>query len=142
MSRATAYVRFSDGLVMTTLYNGTVDVLFDRLLPIDEDPWGNLYWCYKNGDYGRLIGACTCTCGQPDEPVTAATDYGGGYSWKSRACRVCQVMTGSRDPWRPDLDKKPEPEGVEKAFASWGWEPDDGYREPTDGLPAWWPKLS
>jgi len=91
MSRASATVTFADGHQLFTLYNGTVDQLWTRLVDSLDVAWDELWGAYKGADFAATD--AECTCGQ-DEPVTVSTDYGGGDSWMSWACRHCKAVTG------------------------------------------------
>lgn len=120
MSRASAAVRFeSDGRVMVTLYNGTVDTLFGRLLDTTDtgEAWDTLYTMYRNGAHMDLFPQCSCG---GLEPVEIAADYGRGFSWRGRACRRCLSVAGPLAPF----DGDEEGESIERA----------------SGLPRWWPK--
>lgn len=81
MSRASAAVRFPDGLVLFGLYDGTSDVLWRNLHVSIDEAWD---------DYGKTKRP-DCACGH-DEEVEIHSDYGNGFSWPGRACRHCMVV--------------------------------------------------
>lgn len=138
MSRSTAAVRFPDGKIMTGVFNGTVDVLFSRLLdtPNRREAWDvlsdNHAVCFNN-----------CVCGEPSEVVDVATDYGHGLRWKAMACRRCLHVVGPLNPFdaQSEIDDHMHPRG-------WGQEPGTREELPSRlrafegmgrGLPSWWP---
>jgi hypothetical protein len=100
---------------MTGLYNGTVDVLFSRVLDTEntEEPWNVLYPLYREGKCSELFNRCTCD--EPKEEVEIAVDYGCGSSWNGIACRRCLHVVGPLSPYE-----------IEQINVN-------------EGLPDWWP---
>jgi poly(3-hydroxybutyrate) depolymerase len=79
MSTAWGQIRFDDGEVLFASYQGVTDSMCTRLT-VNRDEAG---------------GYASCDCDQ-GEDVELATDYGGGHSWRGRACRHCRaVVDGS-----------------------------------------------
>ena len=39
-----------------------------------------------------------CDCGK-DEPAELASDYGGGFHWRGKACRSCRAITDEGAPF-------------------------------------------
>lgn len=108
MSHSTAAVRFSDGLILHGEYNGTSDIMLPKFYLTKEerdDNWRNLNWTYHDKNCNKA------------EDVIVATSYGRGFSWPSKACRACQLLT---DRFMP-FDKE------------------EYDYEITDGLPDWYP---
>jgi hypothetical protein len=97
MSRATAIIRFEDGSELFTLYNGTVDIMWNTLVDSAEDAWGWLYENYRSGDMSKLHRQCTC--GQEPEPCTVLNTYGRESEWLAHACRKCKVYIGPENKW-------------------------------------------
>lgn len=105
MSHAFGAVKFSDGLILHCEYNGTLDVLLSNLYNTSDEVkanWRKQVWKHHNDR------SCYKT-----ENVEIATTYGGGFSWKGRACRHCRVIIDNHSP---------------------------NYDTRSNGLPDWYPK--
>lgn len=89
MSRASGQCRFSDGLVMHYIYEGTGDTVMPGLFPTSALAWG----AWNGEDLDDCFQQCDCE----GEPVEIANDYGDGCCWKGKACRVHACVT--RGPW-------------------------------------------
>lgn len=98
MSRANLTVRFADGLVLFGIYNGTVDVAFNFLVPTDREAWDRYRDAYAlepsptNDPKIQEALHPKCTCGGESELVRVETDYGDGAHWIGSACRKCSVF--------------------------------------------------
>lgn len=110
MSTAQGQVKFSDGVILYTKYQGVSDCLWSKLFVVEPQD---------------LAGLTFCICDN-DEPVLLATDYGGGHHWHGRACRHCLVITQGCNAFRH--------EGLTGETIVLG---PKGY---TEGLPKWWKK--
>lgn len=110
MSHSTAAVKFlSDGLILYGEYNGTSDVILPRLYNTSEERdanWRNSDWPYHDKNCKK------------EEDVIIAVSYGGGFSWQSKACRYCKLITDRFMPFDQN---------------------EDNEFERTDGLPEWYP---
>lgn len=144
MSRSSAAVRFPDGTIYTTLYDGSSGYLLQTFLPTSDlrAPWGedSLYGLFMAGKLPDI----QCTCDHV-ESVDIATNYGHGIRWSGTACRKCMVVIGPRDPFSalmgleeyrqagPFGIPSPEDQGdpMPRDLVNFG-----GYE---DGLPSWWP---
>lgn len=83
MSNQPACVRFKDGLVLFTQYQGSADMLMNELVFCGQPALGSSWRC--------------CTCSR-SEPVEIASAY-GEHSWDGKACRWCGVVTDGHDPY-------------------------------------------
>jgi hypothetical protein len=92
MSRATALVRFPDGTVRCTLYNGTVDMLFPALRDTIADAWDR-----NHPDRGNGFDPDPADGFEEEFAVVIATDYGSGFYWPGRATR--SLVIGPLEPW-------------------------------------------
>lgn len=77
MSRGNACVRFDDGTVLYTLYNGTSDVLISRLWPTIQEAWEGYRACQDL--FPEPVG-------EP-EHVIIHSDYGFPEWWEGTATR-------------------------------------------------------
>jgi len=82
MSHAIGAVRFEDGKILYYEYNGTTDVVIDKLYETQDEVLEN--W--------RKYPDANCGCGN-DEPVRIMSTYGDGFAWDGRACRNCYAIT-------------------------------------------------
>jgi hypothetical protein len=141
MSRSTAAVRFPDGKIMTGIFNGTVGMLFSRLIdtPNRREAWDVLYPLYKSDPAACFT---ECVCGEPSEVIDVATDYGYGLRWKAMACRRCLHVVGPLNPFEAHSE-------VDDYLNPRGWGQEQGTPEGLPqrlrafegtgrGLPDWW----
>lgn len=97
MSRATTYVRFQDGTVMWSIYDGTSDIQQPFLVDSMEEAWDT----WRSGsDAWDCIDA-----GRADaEPVALWITYGGEWGCPAMASRSHRVITDGLDPWEDGYD--------------------------------------
>ena len=91
MSHASAVVRFQDGTIMHTEYNGTVDTPMPRLYHTEKE---------RNDNWRRFDVSDFCDC--MTEPVQYWAYYGGGLGFTAFACREHMHV------WAPDIYERQE----------------------------------
>lgn len=97
MSRASAYVRTPLGEhVAHGIYDGTSDVLDPCLTETRDQAWDYYYNRWERPD-GRNAWDVVRECEHELEVGYAYSDYGGGFYWPVRFCRVCMVVHGPLD---------------------------------------------
>lgn len=107
MSHANGEVRFNDGNIKHFEYNGTSDICIPKLYDNYEEMKDN-WRKYKKEN---------CSCKHAEEPVDIYTDYGGGFSWKGKACRKCMMITKGNNPFDEDIIKNDGiPDWAEKSL--------------------------
>lgn len=103
MSHSYGAVKFSDGTIKHFEYSGTVDVCIPQLRDSLEEVQNH----WRSGEWKHHSKECN-----EDEDVIICSTYGGGFSWKGRACKKCNLIT---DNFEPDYDSE------------------------SDGIPDWYP---
>ena len=81
MSRANGLIKFKDGSIKWTIYNGTVDQMHPLYYNTNEEAWKG----YKHDDYPEV-------CKHEKETVEIYSDYGGGFYWEGKCCTTCKSI--------------------------------------------------
>ena len=92
MSHAMGAIKFhSDDLVVFYEYDGTADIILPQLWATAQEV--SDHWRGKLGQgwpgWDKLQ-----SCNHPGEPADIASNYGGTFWWKGKACRECMVIHG------------------------------------------------
>lgn len=109
MSHASGCVRFDDGAIKWTIYDGSSDVMLPRLFDTPMGPWDALR---AGGDLWLVVEG-------EGEHVLIYSDYGHGFWWEGTAGR--DGIIGPLEPWDPDVEQHDgQPEWVRfKAEITW-----------------------
>ena len=79
MSRAPAEFHFFDGTILHGVYEGTSDIMDERMYrTAQEEPFDHR------------------PCTHKEESCIAVSHYGNGFWWWGKACRVCMRFLGPR----------------------------------------------
>lgn len=103
MSNALLKVRFNDGLILYGQYHGTSDTCHLNLFDSVEEassynrftPEG--YSALQKNNEGEAV----------PEAVEIYSDYGSGWYWQGRACRVTKQITDNLDGFNEGYDTVP-----------------------------------
>lgn len=89
MSRASGEVQFKDGTIMYCIYDGTSDIMHDKLFSTHNEAFQdyNKNISYNNG--------CKCD----GEDVLIYTDYGMGTTYTGRACKEHRCILFDFNNW-------------------------------------------
>jgi hypothetical protein len=77
MSRAIGMVKFNDGNIMYCIYDGTSDIMHNKLFKTSDEAWHNYH---NNFSYDN---ECTCN----GEDVLIHSSYGIGETYTGKACK-------------------------------------------------------
>jgi len=83
MSHAHGVVRLTDGKILFCEFNGTSDVILSRLYESSgevEDNWRKQEWKFHPIDCNKI------------EDAEFVTNYGVGWGWPVKVCRVCMLI--------------------------------------------------
>lgn len=111
MSHSQGRIKFPDGTIKFLEYNGTSDVMLPFIYDTEEElqaNWRRRDWKYCNNKEHNHI------------EVDIATSYGGGFSWKAKACVECNCLVDNLMPFDNNYDT------MEWIIRK-------------DGMPEWWP---
>lgn len=87
MSRAGAEVRFPDGTIKYTLYDGTTDILGRRLYADQEAAWDS-YRLERSKVWSDPYGDYPINTAWEIFDVVIYSDYGGGRHWPGKATLI------------------------------------------------------
>lgn len=115
MSKALGLVKFSDGEIFETCYNGTVDIMWRFFISkekLDKNFYGDIFYFYENSRNNTYKGPSLY-----DEIVEIYSDYGKGFYWKGLANKKYKCITSGIDPYNEleyDEIKDGQPNWVKK----------------------------
>lgn len=94
MSGASTQVRFADGTIVFSWYNGTSDTQYPALYKT---------WEERPARRQEMPQRERCAC--PPEPVVVANNYGNGCSYPATACREHLVLHSGIAPWDENIEE-------------------------------------
>ena len=97
MSHAYGYVLQHGKVAAFFEYDGTVDAAISEIHYSEDGV--ELNW--------RTYKLKHCTCDNEPEDVGLFTDYGEGFTWKSKVCFKCMVIVGEREPDDTEVEGVP-----------------------------------
>lgn len=118
MSHSSGAVRFKDGTVKYSEYDGTSDIMCSRLYDTAEEM--QEHWRKDNN--------ADCECDEAEE-VRIMSTYGGSFSWNGKACRKHMAITDGRQPYGQERapweeQTKEEWKAEQESLAKTGGEPE------------------
>ena len=95
MSNALAEVKFKDGTILYTQYQGSSDTFYSALFETSEEAWG----FYRHDPKGWTALTRRAEMEEPEE-VEVISHYGGGSSWTGTACKkTLQLKVNYPEGW-------------------------------------------